>query len=213
MIHIGMASGRRYYSIERKAHREGYLMKDVDGKVLEDDGGKKHQSKEEASRLQSAKEEHWLGKTTSPEEPPSENHNNGVEGWIRNVGQGGDSIQEVIRQKVTEDVTPGAQSGPKPQISLTAQDGSTAAGTRQQTPREIKADITQPHAHTPSEFLRVANPRSDSVEVGTLNEEWIWKGLPREIASDIDVDDVWKRWRYALPVNFGSFPLQTCSEY
>ncbi|KAI6250561.1 Pyroglutamyl-peptidase 1 [Erysiphe necator] len=30
MIHIGMAANRNYYSIERRAHRDGYLMLDVD---------------------------------------------------------------------------------------------------------------------------------------------------------------------------------------
>lgn len=36
MIHIGMATGRKYYSVERRGHRDGYLMKDVDGELLED---------------------------------------------------------------------------------------------------------------------------------------------------------------------------------
>jgi pyrrolidone-carboxylate peptidase len=36
MIHIGMASGRRFYSVERRGHRDGYYMKDVDDKFLDD---------------------------------------------------------------------------------------------------------------------------------------------------------------------------------
>jgi pyroglutamyl-peptidase len=36
MVHIGMATGRKYYSIERRGHRDGYNMKDVDGKLLGD---------------------------------------------------------------------------------------------------------------------------------------------------------------------------------
>jgi pyroglutamyl-peptidase len=36
MIHIGMASGRKYYSVERRGHRDGYLMRDVDGEPLGD---------------------------------------------------------------------------------------------------------------------------------------------------------------------------------
>jgi len=36
MIHIGMATGRRYYSVERRGHRDGYTMKDVDGELLGD---------------------------------------------------------------------------------------------------------------------------------------------------------------------------------
>lgn len=37
MIHVGMASGRSFYSIERRAHRTGYVMGDVDGVVLGDE--------------------------------------------------------------------------------------------------------------------------------------------------------------------------------
>jgi len=36
MIHIGMASGRRFYSIERRGHRDDYLMRDVDDRLLGD---------------------------------------------------------------------------------------------------------------------------------------------------------------------------------
>jgi len=35
MVHIGMATGRRYYSVERRGHRDGYKMKDVDDELLE----------------------------------------------------------------------------------------------------------------------------------------------------------------------------------
>ncbi|KAI6717251.1 hypothetical protein PZA11_005426 [Diplocarpon coronariae] len=35
-IHIGMASGRKFYSVERRGHRDGYSMKDVDHKLLGD---------------------------------------------------------------------------------------------------------------------------------------------------------------------------------
>lgn len=38
-------------------------------------------------------------------------------------------------------------------------------------------------------------------------KEWVWDGLSSELLTDIDVDDVWKRWRIALPVrNFSLFP-------
>lgn len=37
MIHIGMASGRRFYSVERRGHRDDYLMRDVDDQLLRDD--------------------------------------------------------------------------------------------------------------------------------------------------------------------------------
>lgn len=76
MIHIGMASGRKYYSVERRGHRDGYNMKDVDNALLGD---------EEAQR---------------------------------NEGK-----------------------------------------------------------------------------------DWVWEGLPKEILTDVDVDDVWKRWRAAMPVS------------
>lgn len=36
MLHIGMASGRKFYSVERRGHRDGYYMKDVDDKFLDD---------------------------------------------------------------------------------------------------------------------------------------------------------------------------------
>jgi len=74
MVHIGMATGRKYYSVERRGHRDGYNMKDVDGELLRDAERRK------------------------------------VEG-----------------------------------------------------------------------------------------ENWIWDGLPEEILSDMDVDDIWQRWRAALP--------------
>ncbi|KAK5658769.1 hypothetical protein OQA88_1580 [Cercophora sp. LCS_1] len=35
-IHIGMAGPRLFYSIERRGHRDGYAMKDVDGQFLND---------------------------------------------------------------------------------------------------------------------------------------------------------------------------------
>lgn len=35
-IHIGMASGRKFYSVERRGHRDGYNMKDVDRELLGD---------------------------------------------------------------------------------------------------------------------------------------------------------------------------------
>lgn len=40
MIHIGMATSRRFYSVERRGHRDGYQMRDVNGELLEDvEGG------------------------------------------------------------------------------------------------------------------------------------------------------------------------------
>jgi pyroglutamyl-peptidase len=35
-VHIGMASGRRFYSVERRGHRDGYGMEDVDNELLGD---------------------------------------------------------------------------------------------------------------------------------------------------------------------------------
>ena len=32
-----MANGREFYTLETQAHRDGYKMRDVDGKTLEDD--------------------------------------------------------------------------------------------------------------------------------------------------------------------------------
>lgn len=36
-VHIGMASSRPQYSLEYRAHRDGYKLKDVDGEVLGDE--------------------------------------------------------------------------------------------------------------------------------------------------------------------------------
>ena len=36
MIHIGMATSRKFYSVERRGHRDGYEMRDVDGELLSD---------------------------------------------------------------------------------------------------------------------------------------------------------------------------------
>lgn len=40
-VHIGMASGRRFYSVERRGHRDGYSMEDVDNELLGDHARKK----------------------------------------------------------------------------------------------------------------------------------------------------------------------------
>jgi pyroglutamyl-peptidase len=50
-LHIGMASGRRYYSVERRGHRDGYNMKDVDNLLLND----------EERRLEEGKDWIWDG--------------------------------------------------------------------------------------------------------------------------------------------------------
>ncbi|KAI9720580.1 MAG: hypothetical protein M1812_002760 [Candelaria pacifica] len=47
VLHIGMAAGRSFYTMETRAHRDGYTLRDVDGKEdeegseIEDDGKKK----------------------------------------------------------------------------------------------------------------------------------------------------------------------------
>lgn len=42
VIHIGMATSRKFYSVERRGHRDGYEMRDVDGELLKDtEEGKK----------------------------------------------------------------------------------------------------------------------------------------------------------------------------
>ncbi|KAK3382845.1 hypothetical protein B0T24DRAFT_672792 [Lasiosphaeria ovina] len=45
-VHIGMAGPRPYYSIERRGHRDGYAMKDVDGKFLNDTERRLRQGKD-----------------------------------------------------------------------------------------------------------------------------------------------------------------------
>jgi len=44
-----------------------------------------------------------------------------------------------------------------------------------------------------NEFLGDAERRKQE------QEKWIWHGLPEELLSSVDVDDVWRRWRTALP--------------
>jgi pyroglutamyl-peptidase len=83
MIHVGMAGGRDFYSVERRGHRDGYVMGDVDGVVLGDER----------------------------------------------------------RQRVDR-------------------------------------------------------------EEGNGGEKWVWEGCPEELETCVDLDDVWRRWRVALPVSF-----------
>jgi pyroglutamyl-peptidase len=47
MIHMGMAGGRDFYSVERRGHRDGYFMADVDGLVLGDERGRYGRGEEE----------------------------------------------------------------------------------------------------------------------------------------------------------------------
>lgn len=37
VLHIGMAGPQHVWQVERRAHRDGYLIKDVDGQFLQDD--------------------------------------------------------------------------------------------------------------------------------------------------------------------------------
>lgn len=43
MVHIGMATARKFYSVERRGHRDGYVMRDVDNELLEDEERKKEE--------------------------------------------------------------------------------------------------------------------------------------------------------------------------
>jgi pyroglutamyl-peptidase len=31
---------------------------------------------------------------------------------------------------------------------------------------------------------------------------WVWKGCPEELVTDLDIEDVWRRWDCALPVSW-----------
>lgn len=42
-IHMGLAAGREFYSVERRGHRDGYSMKDVDDKLLDDNARREHE--------------------------------------------------------------------------------------------------------------------------------------------------------------------------
>lgn len=215
MIHIGMASGRRYYSIERRGHRQGYKMKDVDGEILEDDGGRKHSKNGQHVKEVVDKQDHASDSKVllSAGVQPS-THGTGVESWINNVGKSGDSIQEVIRNEETKNIKPQNSAHEAEDTKMDASDASEKNDTRQKTPKEVQtsqAETRQPDA--PSEaWMRqkaryqsqrtstpIANPWHDATDVGELTEKWIWEGLPKEIETDLNIDDVWKRWRLALP--------------
>ncbi|KAG0650699.1 Pyroglutamyl aminopeptidase I [Hyphodiscus hymeniophilus] len=45
MVHIGMATSRQFYCVERRGHRDGYVMKDVDGELLGDEERKERGEK------------------------------------------------------------------------------------------------------------------------------------------------------------------------
>src|SRR5512140_1743654 len=45
-IHMGMAGPQAVYKIERKGHRDGYAMKDVDGEFLRDQERRAREGKE-----------------------------------------------------------------------------------------------------------------------------------------------------------------------
>ncbi|KAI9736820.1 MAG: hypothetical protein M1818_005871 [Claussenomyces sp. TS43310] len=47
MVHVGMAAGRPFYSVERRGHRDGYVLPDVDGVVLAD---KQHQRRNDEDK-------------------------------------------------------------------------------------------------------------------------------------------------------------------
>lgn len=129
MIHIGMATGRKWYSIERKGHRDGYVLKDVDGEICEDQLLEGH----------------------SIQEAPKE-------GEQKSAEEDNGDAQAVLKEEKEEN-------------------------------DETKADSSK--------------------------EKWIWEGLPSEIETSIDVDDVWKRWRISLPVRFSPlsflFPISSLS--
>ena len=40
-VHVGMAGEKACYAVERRGHRRGYIMRDVDGVVLGDESKKK----------------------------------------------------------------------------------------------------------------------------------------------------------------------------
>lgn len=39
---------------------------------------------------------------------------------------------------------------------------------------------------------------NDDARHAKEGKEWVWDGLPQELVSSVDVDDVWKRWRVNL---------------
>jgi pyroglutamyl-peptidase len=41
---------------------------------------------------------------------------------------------------------------------------------------------------------------NDGARRAREKEDWVWHGLPEELLSSCDIDDIWKRWRLAMPV-------------
>lgn len=108
VIHVGMAGPRLFYSVERRGHRDGYAMRDVDGELLRDD----EERERERGRGRGRREEKGEG-----------GDEGGNEGEGENRGTGGG---------------------------------------------------------------------------------WVWEGLPAELLTDFDLDDVLARWRGYCPVGFFS---------
>jgi len=213
MIHIGMASGRRYYSIERKAHREGYKMKDVDGEVLEDDGGRRHSRKDRIAANAVEKHDYEAGTQPLTKSGPTPSNNEGVEGWINKAGETGESIEEVVRNQATKNIVPNQTPLEKTQKVMPGKD-ATGDTPRQETPKETQESQQNTRQEdAPSEAWLAQKARygtqrtttsfrrpSDSKDIGELKEDWIWEGLPKTIYSDLDIDKVWKLWMVATPV-------------
>ena len=46
------------------------------------------------------------------------------------------------------------------------------------------------------------------------DEDWVWKGCPEELVTDVDLENVWERWRNALLVSqaFIFLGLSLCHE-
>jgi len=191
-------------------------MKDVDGEVLEDDGGKRHSRKDRVTTAAVDKHDYEPGSQAAKPSGPPPAQREGVEGWINGVGTSGDSVEEIVRKQATKNIAPEEPQPDKGQTTLSKKDASNDDTKRQKTPKELQESQTATRQEdAPSEAWLAQKARygghntstakfrrpSDSTEVGELSEKWIWEGLPKEIKTDLDVDDIWKRWRVGLPVS------------
>lgn len=188
-------------------------MKDVDGEILEDDGGRKHRRKDKIGTGAVDKHDYEPGTQTSERSDSVSANNEGVEGWINRVGKTGDSIEEVVRNQATKNIAPDEPQLEQSQKTMPGKDTGEDA-SRQKTPKEVQESAQNTRQEdAPSEAWLAQTARygaqratttfrrhSDSKDVGELGAHWIWEGLPKTIYSDLDVDRIWKQWMVATPV-------------
>jgi hypothetical protein len=145
MIHVGMAGGRDFYSVERRGHRDGYFTVDVDGVILGDERCKGGDG--EGKGCEDGEVAPGDGDAKRRE------RDNGF--GERNENSESDGYEGVDR-------------------------------VREGDLREMDAE----------ERKDIQGRQKD----GNCKEKWVWEGCPEVLETSVDIDDVCRRWRVALPV-------------